>query len=332
MADSARETADPALVLERGCAVFDRSERGKLALSGTDAIEFLNGQVTNELQGLAAGEGRYAAFLNHKGGMLGDARILHAVDPGAPELGELLLLDMERAALQPVFDTIRAHSVGFDVVLHKRTLERGQLTLIGPRSSELAAARHLGEAEHDSATVTIAGVQALAVRTDVGVDVFCDAAALAQLHESFIAGGAIAGDEQSAAALRIESGRPLFGVDIEPGTIPQEAGLNERAVSFTKGCYVGQETVARLFYKGRPNRSLRGLGAARPLREGEAVTLDGRAIGRVGSAALSPRFGPIALALLRREAQPGVQVELEDGGEATVVELPFAAVPAGEHR
>ena len=105
-------------------------------------------------------------------------------------------------------------------------------------------------------------------------------------------------------------------------TIPQEAGINERAVSFTKGCYVGQETVARLFYKGKPNRHLRGLKLSRPAEHGQAIALGEREVGRIGSACVSPTHGPIALAVVRREAEPGDTVDV-DGATAEVVELPF---------
>ena len=116
---------------------------------------------------------------------------------------------------------------------------------------------------------------------------------------------------------------------MDDGTIPQEAGLNERAVSFTKGCYVGQETVARLHYKGKPNRHLRGLRLSEPSATGEQLLLGERPVGRVGSAVLSPRLGPIALAFVRREAEPGSVVSVgEHGASAEVLELPFAP-PAG---
>ncbi len=125
--------------------------------------------------------------------------------------------------------------------------------------------------------------------------------------------------------LRIERGRPRYGVDLDDTVIPQEAGLNERAVSFTKGCYVGQETVARLFYRGKPNRHLRGLRCSVPAAPGDELVLDGRTVGRVSSAAVSPRFGAIALALVRREAPPGATVALgQAGATAEVVELPFS--------
>ncbi len=106
-------------------------------------------------------------------------------------------------------------------------------------------------------------------------------------------------------------------------TIPEEAGINERAVSFTKGCYIGQETVARLHYKGKPNRRLRGLRLAAPVAAGEPIRSGERELGSIGTAVLSPAHGPIALAIVRREAESGDSVTVGDGAEAEVVELPF---------
>jgi folate-binding protein YgfZ len=129
-----------------------------------------------------------------------------------------------------------------------------------------------------------------------------------------------------AECLRIERGRPRYGVDLDDSVIPQEAGLNERAVSFTKGCYVGQETVARLYYRGKPNRHLRGLllsGTASPNAE---LRLGDRPVGALGSVAQSPRLGWIGLAVVRREASPGATVSVGEGGvQAEVTELPFDA-------
>ena len=303
----------------QACGLLDRSERGKLALSGDDAVEFLNGQVTNELLGLAPGEGRYAAFLTHKGKMLGDLRVLAVTG----ESGLELLLDTERIALQSLFDMIRRFRVGYRVELHKRTLERGLLSLIGPRSGE-ALGVEPGPNEHDNAPVTLAGIEALAIRTDVGIDLLCDAEDTVELASALHARGAGPVAPEAAECLRIESGRPRFGIDLDDTTIPQEAGLNERAVSFTKGCYVGQETVARLFYKGKPNRHLRGLRLAGPAAPGEELVLRERTIGRLGSVAESPRLGWIGLALLRREAEPGATVLVgPDAVGAEVVQLPF---------
>jgi tRNA-modifying protein YgfZ len=311
--------------LREGCGLFDRSERGKLALDGADAVEFLNGQVTNELATLQAGQGCYAAFLTHKGKMLGDLRVLAV--PGQDGLE--LLLDTERAALQDLFDMIRRYKVGYRVELHKRTVERGLLSLIGPGAAELSGADP-GPEEHANAPAAIDGIEALAIRTDSGIDLLCRSEQTAELADALRGRGAAPVGEAAVECLRIESGRPRYGVDLDDSVIPQEAGLNERAVSFTKGCYVGQETVARLFYKGKPNRHLRGLLLSAPASPGDALILGEREVGRISSVADSPRLGAIALALVRREAEPGRRVAVGDGGaEAEVVELPFAAPGAG---
>lgn len=299
-----------------GCGLLDRSERGKLALTGAGAKAFLQGQVTNDVEGLTPGSGCYAAFLTPKGKMLGDLRILDA--------GDELLLDTERVALQELFNMIRRFSIGYDVGLHKRTLERGLLSLIGPQAGAIAGA--LGEDEHSHAVVAVGGIEARAIRTDVGVDLLCDAAALDALRAALVEAGAVPVSADAADCLRIEHGRPRYGIDLDDTVIPQEAGLNDRAVSFTKGCYVGQETVARLHYRGKPNRHLRGLRLSAPASSGEPLALEGREVGRVRSVALSPTFGPIALALVRREAPPGSTVAVGAGAggtTATVEELPF---------
>jgi folate-binding protein YgfZ len=298
------------------CGLLDRSERGKLALTGAGAKEFLNGQVTNDVEALNSGQGAYAAFLSHKGKMRGDVRIL--------DLGEELFLDTERAALQDLFNLIRRFKVGFDVELHKRTLERGLLSLLGPRSRQVAGAAGLGQAEHDNAGGEVDGIPVVLVATDVGVDLLCDAAYTARLRSALEARGAAAVDEGAAEVVRVERGRPRYGVDLDDTVIPQEAGLNERAVSFSKGCYVGQETVARLHYKGKPNRHLRGLRLSAPADTGEQLRLGDKSVGRLGTVVLSPVHGPIGLALVRREAAPGDTLAVGDGATtATVVELPF---------
>jgi folate-binding protein YgfZ len=312
-------------VLRDGCGVLDRSERGKLALSGAGALEFLNGQVTNELTTLRPGAGCYAAFLTHKGKMLGDLRILAVGDDRDAPPSELLL-DTERVALQGLFDMIRRFKVGYDVELHKRTLERGLLSLIGPDATATAGAERLPEDEHANLRVEIDGLRAVAVRTDVGVDLLCDASVTPALGAALRRSGAQPVSEQAAECLRVERGRPRYGIDLDDSVIPQEAGLNERAVSFTKGCYVGQETVARLYYKGKPNRHLRGLRLSDTASAGEQLLLGERPVGHISSAVVSPALGPIALALVRREAEPGSLVSVgEHGSPAEVLELPFRA-------
>src|ERR687895_553752 len=153
--------------MTEGCAVVDRSERGKLALTGSEAKDFLHGQVTNDVEGLRPGEGCYAAFLTHKGKMLGDLRVLDA--------GDELLLDCERVALQELFNMIRRFKLGRDVELHKRTLERGLLSLIGPDARRIAGAAELPETEHAHRTGRIGGAAVRLIATDLGVDVLCAA-------------------------------------------------------------------------------------------------------------------------------------------------------------
>jgi folate-binding protein YgfZ len=129
---------------------------------------------------------------------------------------------------------------------------------------------------------------------------------------------------EAAEIVRIESGRPRHGVDMSEDNLPAEAGIVDRAVSFTKGCYVGQEPVARMHYKGHPNRHLRGLRLRQQAAPGTPLVHEGKEVGRVTSAALSPALGPIALALVRREVEPGDSVRAGmDGPDAVVEALPF---------
>ena len=315
MVTAADTLADAHRAMVEGCALVDRSERGKLALSGAEAKEFLHGQVTNDIEALREGTGCYAAFLTHKGKMLGDLRIL--------DLGDELFLDTERVALQELFNMIRRYKLGRDVELHKRTLERGLLSVIGPDARAAAGAGALGRDEHDSAPGEIGGVPVHLVATADGVDVICDGERTEEVKRALDVPEV---SDAAAEVVRVEAGRPRYGLDLDESVIPQEAGLNERAVSFTKGCYVGQETVARLYYRGKPNRHLRGLRLSEPAATGDALRLGDREVGRLGSSVVSPALGPLGLAIVRREAAPGDTVAVGDGGATAVVaELPFRA-------
>jgi len=300
---------DSYAAMTEGVALVDRSESGKLALTGAEAKTFLNGQVSNEIEALEPGTGCYAALLTPKGKMLADLRVL--------DTGDELLLLCERSALQALFDALRRFNIGFDAELHKRTLQLGLLSLIGP-SAPLGGLSPESR-EHDNVRSDLG----LLVRTDVGVDVICDSEDTERVKAALIEGGAVEIDEATAEVLRVEQGRPRYGVDLDDSVIPQEAGLNERAVSFTKGCYVGQETVARLHWRGKPNRHLRGLRLGEQVQPGTELRLGEREVGRITSVAASPRFGTVGLALVRREAQPGDVLDA-GGVSAEVVDLPFA--------
>jgi folate-binding protein YgfZ len=302
----------------QACGLVDRSERGKLALTGPDAKSFLQGQVSNDVEALTPGTGCYAAFLTPKGKMLGDVRILDA--------GDEILLDTERVALQELFNMVRRFSVGYSLELHKRTVQRGLLSLLGPDSDAVAGvADLLGDAEHAHALTDVSGIAVRAIHTDLGVDMLCDAEDIEALAAALRERGAPPVSEAVADCVRIERGRPRYGVDLDESVIPQEAGLNDRAVSFTKGCYVGQETVARLFYRGKPNRRLCGVRLSAPAETGSEIRVGERVVGRLGSVAESPALGPIGLALIRREAPDGSDVRVgPDEVEGVVVALPFA--------
>jgi folate-binding protein YgfZ len=304
---------DPYAAMTEAAALVDRSESGKLALTGPEAKAFLNGQVSNEIEALTPGSGCYAALLTNKGKMLADLRVVDTDD-------ELLLL-CERPALQALFDALRRFKVGFDCELHKRTLERGLLSLIGPNANELAGS--VPSDEHANVGADIGGAAVRLIRTDVGIDVICESADTERVRAALLGQGAVQIDEAAADVLRIEHGRPRYGVDLDDSVIPQEAGLNERAVSFTKGCYVGQETVARLHWRGKPNRHLRGLRLGEEVEPGTELRLGEREVGRLTSIADSPRFGTVGLAIVRREAQPGDVLDA-GGVRAEVVDLPFA--------
>src|SRR5205809_3910355 len=193
--------------MTEGFALVDRSESGKLALTGPEAKAFLNGQVTNDVEALEPGGGCYAALLTHKGKMLADLRVLWT--------GDELLLDTERIALQHLFDAIRRFKVGYAVELHKRTLERGLLSLIGPQAAAVAGVPDPPEAEHTHRAAQVAGVPVVAIRTDAGLDLLCDSARTADLLAALVAAGATAVSEGAAEVVRVERGVPRYGVDLD---------------------------------------------------------------------------------------------------------------------
>ena len=253
--------------------IVDRSSRGKVRLRGAEAAEFLQGQVTNDVEALEPGQGCYAALLNHKGKMRLDMRILRGPD--------WIWIDTEPGADAILLKHIETYSLGRDVTWESP--DEGIVSVVGDVELDAVPPSE----EH----AWVEGDRGVYVRTYAGVDIIG--------HDLPAADAS----EDDAERVRIEAGIPRFGLDMDGDTIPQEAGINDRAVSFTKGCYVGQETVARLFYKGKPNRHL-------------------REVGRIGSACVSPTYGAIALAIVRREASPGDTVAV-DGATAEVVELPF---------
>jgi folate-binding protein YgfZ len=290
--------------------LLDRSARAKLLVKGADGAEFLQGQLTNDIEALAPGEGCYAALLDRKGHMQADVRVLRLADAE-------IWIDAEPETKDRVLRHLRMYSIGREVEITDAGDEFRLLSLIGPLAREEA---RVGATVPPVHSVRPASGEAGAwmVATAEGFDLIAPADAADRLREGVPEVG-----EEAAEILRIERGVPRFGREMTEETLPAEAGIVEAAVSFTKGCYIGQETVARLHYKGKPNRHLRGLRFSAPVEAAAALSLGERMVGVVGSSCLSPAFGPIGLAIVRREALPGETLSVEGGATAEVIDLPF---------
>jgi tRNA-modifying protein YgfZ len=292
-------TSEYELVTE-AVGMVDRADRAKFFVSGAEAADFLQGQVSNDVEALAPGNGCYATILNAKGKLRTDLRVLRG--------DGWFFLDTEAIGHAVLRHMLATYSLGRDVRHEDVTTTRALVSLLGP-GARSALDSEPPEAEH----AFVEGEHGLYVSTHLGVDV---------IGEPPLELGVPAVSDEVGECVRIESGRPRLGYDMDAETMPQEAGINERAVSFTKGCYVGQETVARLHYRGKPNRHLRGLRLSEPAERGTDILLGERVVGRVASTCVSPALGPIALALVRREAEPGDTV-MVNGAAAELVGLPF---------
>ena len=313
--------------LRRGAAIVDRSSSGRILLTGADRRSYLQGLLTNEIAALGPGEGCYAALLNAQGRMIADMRVV--------ELGDAVLLDVA----PHVAATVRAHLERFvfseDVEVRDLTAERAEVGVYGPGAASVVA-DVIGAAVpqlplHGSARATFDGSSALLVRSDEfgvdGYDLIVDRAQRDALVRALMNAGAVGAEDADVEAARIESGRPRFGVDMTEDTIPLEAAIEDRAISRTKGCYVGQEVIVRVLDRGHGRvarrlvgLTLRGADAA----PGAAIASDGKEIGRVTSATRSPALGqPIALGYVHRDfVAPGTAVTIA-GVPALVTALPF---------
>ena len=229
-------TSDYELVTE-SAGLVDRYDRAKFLVRGGEAADFLQGQVSNDVEALEPGQGQYATVLSHKGKLRTDLRILRGDD--------WFWLDTESIGHAVLEHMLRTYSLGRDVQYEDVTETRALLSLVGP-----AARERLDAAPPAEENSFVTGEHGIYVATLLGVDVICEPGTTLDVEPV---------SEEVAECVRIEAGRPRLGYDMDADTMPQEAGINERAVSFSKGCYVGQETVARLHYRGKPNRHLRGL-------------------------------------------------------------------------
>lgn len=299
--------------LREGAARVER-ERGFIFVTGEDAADYLQGQLTNDIEALAEGDGCYSALLDRKGRMQADMVVLRFADR--------ILLITEPAGHGAAVKHLTMYAIGRDVSVSDAIGSRAIVSVIGPATFERTGAAPLG-AECRHARAEIGPFSGGSIRTDIGLDLACPIDELPALHAALEHAGIPLAGEDAAEIIRVEDGRPRFGAEMTTATIPQEAGINERAVSFTKGCYIGQETVARLHYKGKPNRRLLGLRLAAPAEGGDELALSGKGLGTIGTAVVSPAHGPVGLAIVRREAGPGDEVEVGADNRASLVELPF---------
>jgi folate-binding protein YgfZ len=305
-------------VLREEVGMLDRSDRGKLTVRGADAAAYLQGQLTNDIEALGPDQGCYAALLERKGHVQGDMRVLRLSS------GEIWL-DLEPDPAPTVLGHLSTYSIGREVEIEDVSDRWAITSLIGPRAGEISGFEAL-QPEHAQRIRDWDGVEVLAVATDAGLDLITRSDQLEPLRKLLITAGAAEVSEDAAEIVRVESGRPRFGIEITPEVMPAEVGIVDRAVDFDKGCYIGQEPVARLHYRGKPNRRLRGLRLSGPAERGQPLLLEERKVGSIGTACVSPALGPIALAVVRREAEPGATLRVGDATTAAeVVELPFGS-------
>jgi folate-binding protein YgfZ len=302
--------------LHNGALFFDRSDRMRIRISGPKAAELVTGMVTNDVSSLQPGDGQYAAALTAKGKIVADLRIF--------ALDEALLIDTSAAAAPGWKEMVRKYINPRIAPYHDVTSEISDIGVFG-RSSRVAVSRALDVDEKDiaalapyahiqrpfaDATVIIARVPEIDLD---GFEIFAPASVVGLLKEKLETAGVARGTNETWEIARIEGGRPEWGVDMDDTTLPQEANFDELgAVSYTKGCYIGQETVARVHFRGHVNRFLRRLRFVTrpaPPKGAELVDETGKVIGEVKSAALSPRFGGVGLGMVRREIAPGTTLQ-----------------------
>ncbi|HEV7668482.1 MAG TPA: hypothetical protein VGS22_08170 [Thermoanaerobaculia bacterium] len=309
-------------VLHQGIGLVDLSSRGRLELIGADRLRFLNGLVSCEVKTLPAGSGTYGFFTSGQGKVLADFALLAFEDR--------LWLDLPPGKDTEIADHLAKYLIA-DRVEVKALEGVVPLALVGPGLPaflpELAA---LPEGEWGHGKVEIGGTEVELSRQPrfgaPGAVAWVPTEQAEGLTQVLSERGARPVGFEALEILRIEAGLPRFGVDFGPENFPQETGQEEAAVSYTKGCYLGQEVVARIHYRGGVQRSLRGLRFAGEIPErGAALSFDGREAGVVGSTARATRFGGIGLAIIhKRAAAAGTRLTLPDGTAAEVVDLPFS--------
>lgn len=315
----------------RDGAAFLPRHRGRIVVSGRDRATYLQGLLTNDVVALAAGQGCYSAYLTPQGRMITDLWVY--------ELGDVILLSMPLAAKETLLARLDQFIFSEDVQLGDVSDTFGAVAIVGPGSAAATSAA-LGVNAGVLAALPAGGNTRLAYEGDAaivlgiddlgepGYELLVPRERSGALEAALRAAGAVPLDEATADVLRIEGGVPLFGRDMDEDTIPLEAGIEGRAISFSKGCYVGQEVIIRVLHRGhgRVARRLVGLAFdAGVAASGTSLQIDGKEVGTVTSSAMSPALQRgIALGYVKRDfAAPGTRVASADGLQAEVVALPF---------
>jgi len=319
----------------REAGLVDRSDYGYIVVSGKDRASYLQGLLTNDIVALGPGQGCYTAYLTAQGRMIADLWVY--------ELGDVMLLRVLRDVKPTVLSKLDQFIFSEDVQLGDVTDTFMALAIVGPRSAAcLSSALEIPEetltrlAEHGNLRASFLGQSAIVLRVadlgEPGFDVLIESIAFEPLRAALHRAGGHDIDAITVETLRVEAGVPKFHQDMDDETIPLEAGIEGRAISLTKGCYVGQEVIIRVLHRGhgRVARKLVGLRKTGDVtfKRGAVVQAAGREIGEVTSAAWSPALQQaIALAYVHRDfVAPGTPVTVE-GMDAEVAALPF--VPAG---
>ncbi|MGI9078406.1 MAG: YgfZ/GcvT domain-containing protein [Gemmatimonadaceae bacterium] len=320
--------------LRTGAMLVDRSARGRVRIEGPKRSDILTGLVTNDVNVLTPGHGQYAAALTPKGKIVSDLRIYAREDHllvDTPPRSSTRWREMLRKYVNP---RIAPHRDVSDELRHIGVFGPRALRLVSTLSGididilgALAPYSHLPGHTSDAGELMVARVPDLEIE---GFEIFVRPEHFDQTWESLVSEGACPAGLMAWEIARIEAGRPEWGVEMDDTTIAQEANLDElHAISYTKGCYVGQEVVARVHFRGHVNKLLRGLlcGQNELLPE-KAILVDdeGKTVGDIRSSALSPRLGSVALGMVRREIEPGTTLKVQwDGaeGRADVTRLPF---------
>jgi folate-binding protein YgfZ len=325
---STTDTADEAAVRE-GAAIGSISPRAQLAVAGPDRAAFLQGLLTNDIQALAEGSGCYAAWLTPQGRMLTDMHVLQS--------SGMMLLDVPAAQVSAVLARLDQFVFSEDVRIESLAEAMTSVWIHGPQAASVISSTvesgvsgiaDWNDYQHDTASfegnpISVARIDQIGVP---GYCVFLARAAEAQFVAAAVGAGAKVVGVEALDAARIEAGYPLYGVDMTEDTIPLEAGIEQRAISFTKGCFVGQEVVIRVLHRGggRVVKKLVGLKLSSGADVGSTIVSGERDIGALTSIATSSRFGTIALGYVHRDfVADGTAVHV-NGHPATVVSLPMA--------